>query len=144
MNLNDRSPVTQPQITVSVLFELYSPSYSGRSGGVHFLRSFFCMNYSFTVTRLLNHLHHFWIFDGVTNTDYFHCQTPLKNAKFELFNSENASWQIWLQMEIGCDSPMGTACKIQYDSLGLLMGGETACLTALYLLILLLTRSKWD
>jgi len=24
-----------------------------------------------------------------------------ENAKFDLFGSENASWQIWLQIEIG-------------------------------------------
>ena len=41
-NLNDRSPVTQLQIKVSAgfPFELRIPSYSGRSVGVHFLRSF--------------------------------------------------------------------------------------------------------
>jgi len=31
----------------------------------------------------------------------FHCQTPVKNAKFDLFGSENLSWQIWLRIEIG-------------------------------------------
>jgi len=33
--------------------------------------------------------------------DNFHCQTPLINAKFDLFGSENTSWQIWLSIEIG-------------------------------------------
>jgi len=37
----------------------------------------------------------------LVSNDNFHCQTPLKNAKFDLFGSENASWQIWLQIEIG-------------------------------------------
>jgi len=71
------------------------------------------MNYRFAVTRLLNHLSYFRNFDDVTRTrlpgafhnlvpnDNFHCQTPLKNAKFDLFGNENASWQIWLQIEIG-------------------------------------------
>jgi len=36
------------------------------------------------------------IFDDIVNTlsehfHHFHCQTPLKNAKFDLFGSENAS-----------------------------------------------------
>jgi len=70
------------------------------------------MNYRFAVTRLLNHLPYFRNFDAVTNTvpdafrylasnDNFHCQMPFKNPKFDLFGSENASWQIWLQIEIG-------------------------------------------
>jgi len=37
----------------------------------------------------------------LVSNDNFHCQTPLKNAEFDLFGSENASWQIWLQIEIG-------------------------------------------
>jgi len=28
-------------------------------------------------------------------------QKPLENAKFDLFGSEHASWQIWLQIAIG-------------------------------------------
>jgi len=72
------------------------------------------MNYRFAVTRLLNHLPYFEISTTLRtrlpdafhylmdlSNDYFHCQTPLKNAKSELFGSENASWQIWLQIEIG-------------------------------------------
>jgi len=46
-------------------------------------------------TRLPNAFHH------LVPNDNFHCQTPLKNAKFYLFGSENASWQIWLQIKIG-------------------------------------------
>jgi len=48
-------------------------------------------------TRLPDAFHHF-----MTN-DNFHCQTPLRKAKFDLglFASENASWQIWLRIEIG-------------------------------------------
>jgi len=38
----------------------------------------------------------------------------LKNAKFDLFGSENASWQIWLQIEISyCDTLQATACIFQ-------------------------------
>jgi len=38
--------------------------------------------------------------------DAFHCLVSndnfqFENAKFDLFGSENASWQIWLQIEIG-------------------------------------------
>jgi len=35
------------------------------------------------------------------SNDNFHCQTPLQNAKFESFGSENACSQIWLQLECG-------------------------------------------
>jgi len=48
-------------------FELCIPSYSGRSGGGHFLRMCFGMNYCFAITRLLNHLPYFRNFDDVTN-----------------------------------------------------------------------------
>jgi len=33
-------------------------------------------------------------FHYLISSDNCHCQTPLKNAKFHLFSSENASWQI--------------------------------------------------
>jgi len=39
----------------------------------------------------------FWY---LVSDDNFHSQMPLKNAKFDLFGSENASWKIWLQIEI--------------------------------------------
>jgi len=66
------------------------------------------MNYGFAVTKLLNHLPYFRNFDDVTNLrtqlpdafhllvpqDNFRCQTPLKNAKFDLFGSENVSWKV--------------------------------------------------
>jgi len=70
-------------------------------------------------TRLLTDPSYFRNFNDNANTvarcfyhlvpnDNFHCQTPLKNAKFDLFGSENTSWQIWLSIEIGnCDSPTG-------------------------------------
>jgi len=41
----------------------------------------------------------------LVQNDTFHCQTLYKiyfeNAKFDLFGSEKASWQIWLRTEIG-------------------------------------------
>jgi len=40
-------------------------------------------------------------FHHLVPNDNFHCQTPLKNAKFDLFDSENASSQLWLRIEIG-------------------------------------------
>jgi len=41
-------------------------------------------------------------FHHLVPSDTFHCQTPLKNAKFDLFDSEkNAIWQIWLRIQIG-------------------------------------------
>ena len=62
------------------------------------------MNYRFAITRLLNHVPYFRNFNDVTNTAArcsspsdnfnFHCHMPLKNAKFNLFGSENTSWQI--------------------------------------------------
>jgi len=59
---------------------------------------------------LLYDLHFAVIFDDVKNmvarcfhnlvtNDNFNCQTPLKNAKFDLFGSENASWEIWLRIQ---------------------------------------------
>jgi len=72
VNLNDRSPVTQLQITVSVFHLNYSfnPSYSGRSDGVHFLRIFFLYEFSFRRYKAFK-LPNFRNFDhsiGVTNT----------------------------------------------------------------------------
>jgi len=51
-------------------------------------------------TRLPDAFHH------LVPNDSFHCQAPFKNAKFELFCTENASWQIWLGIQIAnfCDS----------------------------------------
>jgi len=40
-------------------------------------------------------------FHYLISNDNFDCQTPLKNAKFDLLGSENASWQICLQIQIG-------------------------------------------
>jgi len=40
-------------------------------------------------------------FHYLESNDNFHCQSSLKNAKFDLFGSDNASWQVWLQIEIG-------------------------------------------
>ena len=63
----------------------------------------FYMNYHFAITRLLNHVPYFRNFNDVTNTAArcsspsdnfnFHCHMPLKNAKFDLFGSENTSLQ---------------------------------------------------
>jgi len=40
----------------------------------------------------------------LVQNDNFHCQTLykiyFKNAKFDVFGSEKASWQIWLRTEI--------------------------------------------
>jgi len=102
VNLNDRSLVTQLQITVSV-FRLNCAFHLIVEGLIS--PEVFCMYYCFAVTRLLNHLRYFLNFDDVTNTvpdafhylvsnDNIHCQTSLKNAKFDLFGNENASWQI--------------------------------------------------
>ena len=82
-------------------FDLCIPSYSYRSYGVPFLLSFlhdlpFC-RYKTEVThpifkilitlqtRLSDAFHQ------LVQNDNFHCQAPLKNAKFDLFGSENAS-----------------------------------------------------
>jgi len=43
-------------------------------------------------TRLPAAFHH------LVPNDNFHCQTPLKNATFYIFGSENASWQIYLRI----------------------------------------------
>jgi len=45
-------------------------------------------------TRLPDAFHH------LVPIDNFHCHRPLKNANFDLFGSENTSWQIWLRMRI--------------------------------------------
>jgi len=37
-------------------------------------------------------------FSPLSPSDNFHCQTTLKNAKFDLFGSENVSWQISLRI----------------------------------------------
>ena len=101
MNLNDRSRVTQLQVTVCVfrLNYVFHFTYSGRSDGGHFLR----MCFGIAITRLLSHLPYFRNFDDVTNmvARCFSSFSAFGNAKFDLFGSENASWQIWLQTEIG-------------------------------------------
>jgi len=75
--------------------DLCIPSYSGRSSGVHFLRQFFVRLavlplQGFEVThpvfmtlqaQLPDAFHH------LVPNDNFHCQTPLKNATFDLFRS---------------------------------------------------------
>ena len=58
-----------------------------------------------------------WLPDAshLVQNDNFYCQTlykiyTLKNAKFDLFGSEKASWQIWLRIYgrlVNCDSPTG-------------------------------------
>jgi len=40
-------------------------------------------------------------FHHLVPNDNFHCQMSLKNAKFDLFGSESATWQIWLRIQIG-------------------------------------------
>jgi len=40
-------------------------------------------------------------FHQLVPNDNFHCQTPSKSTIFDLFVSENASWHIWLRIEIG-------------------------------------------
>jgi len=89
-------------------FELCIPSYSGRSSGVPFVRSVVVrlivlplQGFEFTYpifeismtlrTRSPDVFHH------LVPNDNFQCQTPLKNAKFDLFGSENVSCQIWIE-----------------------------------------------
>jgi len=84
------------------------------------------MNYRFAVTKLLNqllnHVPYFQNFDDVTNTvarcfsqDAFHCHTPLKNVKFDLFDSEKYRKYQFANLVanrlVNCDSPTG--CGMQ-------------------------------
>ena len=77
------------------------------------------MNCRFAVTRLSNHLPYFRNLYDITNM-VARCFSPfsikryfsLKNAKFDLFGSEIASWQIWLQIE-WLIVLQATACKIR-------------------------------
>ena len=112
MNLNDRSPVIQLQITISVFRLNYAFHLIVEGLMVCTFSGVFCMNYRFVVTRLLNHQPNIRNFDEVSNTvadafhhlvpnDNFHCQTHLKNAKFDLLGDENAIWQMWLQIAVG-------------------------------------------
>jgi len=74
------------------------PSYSGRSNGVPFLQRFFVqlkvlllqgLEVTYAIfeilvtfrTQLPDAFHH------LVPDDNFHCQTPLKKAKFDLFGS---------------------------------------------------------
>jgi len=110
VNLNDRSLVTQLQVTVCIFRLNYAFHLTVEGLVVCTFSERFCMNYRFSVSRLLNHLLYFRNLGDVTNAvamqnDNCHCQTfykiYFKNAKFDLFGSEKASWQIWLLTEIG-------------------------------------------
>jgi len=46
-------------------------------------------------TRLPDSFHH------LVPNDNFHCQMPWENDQFDLFSSENVSWQMWLRIENG-------------------------------------------
>ena len=94
-------------------FELCTPSYSGRSAGEHFLRRFL-YELPFSVSRLLNHLLYFRNLDDEHGCQmlFIWCKTIIftakrsikstfKNAKFDLFRSEKANWQIRMRIEIG-------------------------------------------
>jgi len=158
VNRNDRCPVTQLQIRVSV-FHL---NYAFRliveylmvctfSWGFLYELPFCCYKafksptlFSKLRTRLPDAFHY------LVSNDNFHCQTPLKNAKFDLI------WQWKCQLAnlvanrdqlVNCDSHRGYGMQNTiYESLSLLIGWwihGTVCLTVLCLLILL-TRSKRD
>ena len=119
MNLNDRSLVTQLQVTVCIFRLNYALHLTVEGLAVCTFFEGFCTNYRFSVSRLLSLLLYFRHFDDVTNmvattcqmlfhlvqNNNFHCQTLYKiywkNAKFDLFGSEKASCQIWLRTEIG-------------------------------------------
>jgi len=112
VNLNDRSTVTQLQVTIFVFRLNYAFHLIAEGLTVCIFSVGFCMSYRFAVTKLLSHVPYFRNFDDVTNTvarcfhhlvpsENFHCDTPLKNAKFDLFGSKNTSWQIWMRIEIG-------------------------------------------
>ena len=96
------------------------PSYSGRSNGVHFLRKFFVrltvlqlqgfevthptFEISMAIrTRLPDAFHHL----GLVPNDNFYCQTPLKNAKFDLFGSEKCQLANLVANSLACDRPTG-------------------------------------
>jgi len=89
-------------------FELCFPTHGGRSDGVHFLRRFLyelpfrrykVFKSSTLISKLRTRLPD--AFHYLVSNNNFHCDSPLKNAKFDLFGSENASCQIRLQIEIG-------------------------------------------
>jgi len=61
-------------------------------------------------------------FHHLVPNDNFHYQTPLKNARFDLFGNENASWQMWLQTEIGYYSPTGYSMQNTIQKFGFTNG----------------------
>jgi len=69
------------------------------------------MTYRFTVTnfsmtlrtRLPDAFHHL----GLVPNDNFYCQTPLKNAKFDLFGSEKCQLANLVANSLACDRPTG-------------------------------------
>jgi len=67
VNRNDRSAVTQLQITVSVFRLNYTFHLIVEGMLVWTFSGGFCMNYRLAVTKLINHLPYFWNFDDVTN-----------------------------------------------------------------------------
>ena len=101
MNLNDRSLLTQLQVTVCIFRLNYALHLTVEGLVVCTFSEGFRMNCRFFEismlrTRLPDAFH-------LVQNDNCHCQTlsTLKNAKFDLFGSEKASWQIWLRTEIG-------------------------------------------
>ena len=97
MNLNDQSPVTALQITACVLRIAHSEGLTvfPFSGGFFLYDLPFCRykalksptlfsNFSMTRRTGLPDAFH-----SLVPNNNFHCQTPLKNAKFDLIGSEN-------------------------------------------------------
>ena len=92
MNLNDRSLVTQLQVTVCIFRLNYALHLTVEGLAVCTFFEGFCTNYRFSVSRLLSLLLYFRHFDDVTNmvattcqmlfhlvqNNNFHCQTLYK------------------------------------------------------------------
>ena len=119
--------------------DLCIPSYSGRSSGLPFLRKFFVRLTVLPLhpifdkfrTRLPDAFHH------CMPNDNFHCETPLKNAKFDLLGSEKkpaGKSSGFEQRLVHCDSTIGYGMQNTiYESLVLLIRWwihGTVCLSA--------------
>ena len=153
MNLSDCCPVTQLQFqfTACVFGSNYAFSVIAEGLTVWpFAGSFFSMTYHFANTRLWSHLCYFEILMMLRmRLSYaFHYLVP--NAFWRTLNVtymavKNASWQIWLQIEIG-QLWQSYEQNTIYESLVLLIWWwipVRVCVTGLCLLIVL-TYSEQD
>jgi len=96
VNIYKHSPVTELQVMACIFGSTYA-FYLIVEGLMMcpFSQGFFCTTYRFAVTRFWSHLPYFrWICEHLVPNDNFHCQTPVKNAKFDLLAVKNASLQI--------------------------------------------------